>query len=244
VRRRITPLELLKGDPEQYETVKRLVAGLPRGERLIARTFRNFKAMQRNIEVFRTLVAKKFASESEGDQFGTLLAGAWSLQHNGEASLTRAREYFEKLVWTDCAPDKDDQDESQIVLRLLGHVVGLARQTGNRLDRTIGDLIHLFMLNKADSDGLDPSEAFNQLLRLGIRCSEDGRWVHVAERGEELTKVFEGTQWEKNWRSPLERLPKALRGMASFAQRSQKAVAIPVESLFLPDQEKEEESNG
>ena len=49
IARRITPLEVLRGDAEQFAVVTAGVEALPRGERLIARTMRHFKALANNI---------------------------------------------------------------------------------------------------------------------------------------------------------------------------------------------------
>jgi len=79
VARRITPLGMLGGDPEQWKVVSKQIEALPRGENLIARTMANFKALRRNIETFRVAVAEHFKNQPMDDQFGPLLAGACSL---------------------------------------------------------------------------------------------------------------------------------------------------------------------
>lgn len=53
IARRVTPLELLKGDAKQWPEVQAKINKLPRGETLIARTMNNFKALRANIQTFR-----------------------------------------------------------------------------------------------------------------------------------------------------------------------------------------------
>ena len=98
VARRITPLELLAGDPVQWKTVSKQIEALPRGESLIARTMANFKALRRSIETFRIAVADHFKNQPMGDQFGPLLAGACSLVSSGEITLEHARKFVDKRL--------------------------------------------------------------------------------------------------------------------------------------------------
>lgn len=98
VARRITPLELLAGDPVQWKTVSKQIEALPRGESLIARTMANFKALRRSIETFRVAVADHFKNQPMGDQFGPLLAGACSLVSSGEVTLEQARKFVDKRL--------------------------------------------------------------------------------------------------------------------------------------------------
>jgi len=239
IARRITPLELLKnGDPNQYKVIKPEIAALPRGEALIARTMKHFRALQHNIETFRVAVAEYFHDQPEGDQFGPLMAGAYSLVGTRQLTLDEAAAYIKKREWDEHQLTEDERDESQITLRLIGHVVRLTRPAG-ALERTVGELIQIALGNKPDED-VGMREAYEQLMRISIGVAKDGGHVFIAERSEELSKIFKGTQWERNWRDSFERLPQTARNIyRKFAGgRMQKSISIPLPALFSTEAEK------
>jgi putative DNA primase/helicase len=232
IARRVTPLEMLKGDAVQWPKVQALVNNLPRGEALIARTMRNFKALRANIKSFRRAIAEHFNDQPMGDQFGPLLAAACSLVSGQEVTLEQATIFVEKRNWEEHKLTAEDKDENQAISRLLAHVIRMARAEGPT-DRTIGELIQI-VAGREDPEHVNPHEADRQLRRIGVAVSQDGGHVYIAHKNGELEKVFKGTQWEKNWRDSFERVPGAQRNLDGvFASgRPQKCIAIPLPSLF------------
>jgi hypothetical protein len=171
----------------------------------------NFTALPRNIETFRVAVAEHFQNQPMGDQFGPLLAGACSLVSSGEVTLEQARKFVEKRDWEDHQLTVEDKDETQTVGRLLNHVVRMSRP-GGTVERTVGELIQVAVVAKSDHDNVSQDEASQQLTRIGIAVSQDGGYLYVAHKHAELEEVFRDTQWAKNWRDSLERVPEAQRG--------------------------------
>jgi hypothetical protein len=234
IARRVTPLEMLKGDPDQFTEVQAGINALPRGERLIARTLRNFKALRANIQTFRRAVAQHFNDQPMRDQFGPLLAGAYS-PFSGDEILEQAKTLVVNRDWDEHKLAAEDKDENQAVQRLLAHVVRMARETGPA-DRTIGELI--LTAARVEKGGLgcevSEEEAAHQLRRMGVLVSEDGGHVNIAHKSAQLEQVFKGTQWEKNWRDSFERVPGAQRNQkAKFASgKLQPCIAIPLPPLF------------
>jgi putative DNA primase/helicase len=232
IARRVTPLELMPGDTEQWKAIERRINELPRGEELIARTVRNFKSLLANIQTFRRAVAQHFNDQPMGDQFGPLLAGAYSLVYGGEVECEKAQTFVANRNWEEHKLTTEDRDENQAVQRLLAHVIRMARAEGPA-DRTIGELIQV-VAGKDDPDHVSPHEAERQLRRVGVALSQDGGFVFVAHKSAELEKVFKGTQWEKNWRDSFDRVPGAERNQQAVfaAGKPQKCIKIPLPSLF------------
>ena len=232
IARRVAPLEMLLGDPAQYATVDAAMNRLPKGESLIARTMRNFNALRNNIQTFRRAVSQKFNNQPMGDQFGPLLAGAYSLVASKEITAEQAKMFVEARNWEEHKLVSEDKDENQAVQRLLAHVIRMARPDGT-LDRSIGELVQGVAADRED-EGVGPREAHRQLKRVGIVISKDGGLVFVAHKNAELEKVFRDTQWAKNWRDSLNRIPGAERNAhATFASgRLQGCISIPLPGLF------------
>lgn len=148
------------------------------------------------------------------DQAGSLLAGAWALQHDAppndmdaEALITR----FEWL-WDDEPSDVAANDGEACLAHLLG---AAARQSGPRTP--VGDLV-----GRARFE--EPNSSADMALRAhGLRWLPDkgaeAKGVEargglaVAQRHPALNELFQGTAWRGGrWASALGRLPDAITG--------------------------------
>jgi hypothetical protein len=59
-------------DLGQWEKTQKVIAALPSGESLIARTMHNFATLRQNIETVVVAVAEKLKNQPEGDQPGPI----------------------------------------------------------------------------------------------------------------------------------------------------------------------------
>ena len=68
-------------------------------KRLISRTFSLINTIKKNIKVFSRLAGEKFDSQRLGDQYGALLAGAYSLMSSDLVDLQTAEQMIESVSW-------------------------------------------------------------------------------------------------------------------------------------------------
>ena len=69
------------------------------GRRLQARTVSLIPTIRASVRVFTKVAAERFDSQRLGDQYGTLLAGAWSLQSSQVVSAQQARQMIDQNDW-------------------------------------------------------------------------------------------------------------------------------------------------
>ncbi|MDO3620222.1 hypothetical protein Q3O98_03830 [Ralstonia pseudosolanacearum] len=93
---------------------------LPR--RLINRSLQLAQTTRKNIRTFVAVAARRFGSQREGDQYGTLLAGAWSLLSSELATAEDAATLIDSLDWSEHVEQGGD-DRFEALHTMLACVV-------------------------------------------------------------------------------------------------------------------------
>lgn len=206
--------------------------GLP--SRLLRRSLNMLPITLKNIRVFTDAAADRFGRQRDGDQIGTMLAGAWSLISTEVASRDEALELIDRYDWTEHR-EMSDSDESHKALTALmeAHI---------RIDRGIEvTVFELVMAAVGKSqDGLDMrSEMANSFLqRYGLKVHGD--MLQVSNTSVELKRLMSGTGFEADLRGALLRVPGATKGelgkdgrpkSVKFNGVSSKVVALPLKPI-------------
>jgi len=175
------------------------------GQQLMARTFAMLPTILESTETFTRAARKHFGSSRTGDQYGPLLAGAYSLI-DSEAPTPEAAELFlAQLQWNDDQQDHGPSDERNCLSKILQHPV--RAEAGDRsYTRTVGELIDICLGHKTDFD-VTVTPANSALLRLGIRVEKDDREICISNTAEGIRSILKATQWENCWPLTLARLP-------------------------------------
>jgi putative DNA primase/helicase len=196
--------------------------------RLIARTVSLIPVIRRSIVVCCRVAAVHFDSQALGDQYGTLLAGAWALQSSTVPSDADVQALIEATDWSSYRESTEIPDERRCLNRILQHQLRV--ETEDRvLTRSIGELVELIQ-SVNPLEPVSSRHAEELLSRHGLRIAEG--MLLVSNTAEAIGRILAETAWASSWSTILGRLPGAgphghpvrFRGAGSKAR----ACAIPL----------------
>ena len=211
------------------------------GHRMTLRSVQLIPVIRDSVAVFRRAAADRFDSQRTGDQYGTLLAGAWSLMNTRVATEADAYQLIDANNWAAYREDAEQPDEERCLQHILQHpirveVERIEVQTAkvfNRnmvVTRTIWELVEAVTAASESSD-VPPETAETHLGRIGVKV-EGGRLV-VSNTAKGLQRILGDTAWAHNWGTVLSRLPDAqkagvtrFRGIAGVSR----AVSLPIKA--------------
>jgi putative DNA primase/helicase len=208
------------------------------GQRMMLRMVQQIPIIRDSVAVFRRAAAERFDSQRQGDQYGTLLAGAWSLMNSRPATIEDAYQLIDGNNW-DAYKEQSEADEERCLQHILQHpmrielermevVGGKVFNRVNSTTRTVWELVEA-MNGSADTQEILPEAAEPHLGRLGIRVS--GGRLMVANTALGLQRILADTPWAHSWPTVLARLPGAEKaGKVRFKgmSNSSRAVSLPL----------------
>lgn len=213
-------LSKLKADPD-----------LP--ARLLRRSLDLLPVTVQNIEVFARAAAEKFGSQREGDQYGAMLAGAWSLVREAPATMDQARAMIDRYEWEEYLEGSETEESAKALGALMS---ALVRTTKG--DVSVYELVMRAIgyerTDSADSDFAftgSQKEAEAILRRHGMMTKPIDGVPHllVANTHMELERLLERTPYAADVKGQLLRVDGAQRhGTERFGGVSSRSVAIPV----------------
>lgn len=200
------------------------------GQRLLARTMANIPAIREAVRLFVPAAATFFKSQLQGDQLGTLLAGAWCLCHSGVPTADDIKQELSLCNWAPQQESTETPDERNCLNTILQLKV-LAEGGGSNHTRTILELAQIAAGRSSPMESVDPSEASDVLGRHGLRWDPDG--LAVSNVSKQLEYALRDTAWSSNWPAQLRRIPGAERTRPIYFKGigTHRAVRIPVGSL-------------
>ena len=203
------------------------------GHRLLLRSVRLIPVIRESAAVFRRAAADRFDSQRQGDQYGTLLAGAWSLYSVEVPTEAQALQLIDDNDWTPYREAAELPDELRCIQAILQHQIRVEGDRGAIYQRTISELVDL--ANPAAlvvSPEITATAAVAHLGRIGLKVDKGCVIVHNNAAG--LRKILSDTAWSHCWPTVIGRLrgaqklsPTRFQGLASTAR----AVSIPLELL-------------
>ena len=208
------------------------------GHRMLLRMVRQIPIIRDSVAVFRRAAAERFDSQREGDQYGTLLAGAWSLANSRPATIEDAYQLIDTNNW-DAYREQAEADEERCLQHILQHPMRIELEhtdvTGGKVfsrvstaTRTVWELVEA-MNGSSESKDLTADTAEPHLGRIGIRVMDD-RLV-IANTALGLQRILADTPWAHSWPTVLARLPGATKaGKVRFKgmSNSSRAVSVPL----------------
>ncbi len=204
------------------------------GRRLQARTVSLIPTIRASIRVFTRVAAERFDSQRLGDQYGTLLAGAWSLQSSQVVTTEQAQQLINGNNWEPYSQATEIPDERRCIQRILQHQV---RVEGEKtVTRSIGELVEIVM-HRQLMDGAVPRElAEGTLGRNGIKVDKDA--VIISNNAEAIAAILRDTPWSNCWPTVLTRLPGATKAGSIYfkgAGATSRAVRVPLDAVDRAD---------
>lgn len=222
---RIAHWEQLDRDLDRYITDET-------GRRLIARTVSLIPTIRQSVRVFTRVAAEHFDSQRLGDQYGTLLAGAWSLMSSQVATDAEARDMIQQNNWEPYSQTTEIPDEQRCIRRILQHQLRVETDDKS-VTRAIGELIEIAMHHQPDRD-VTASTARNTLERHGLMVDREAAQLVVSNTAEAIATILRDTQWTHSWGTLLSRLKGATKvGPTRFkgAGTLSRAVALQISEL-------------
>ena len=174
---------------------------------LIHRTITLIPMIRESVKVFVRVAADHFESQRLGDQYGTLLTGAWSLMSSNVPTEDEAKYLIESNDWTVYSQATEVPDERKCLDYMLQHQLRVEGD-GKTLTRTIGELIEVAAMMKNDFD-ISPTVAQSVLGRHGFKVDEKDRVVLVSNTAKAIKSILQDTSWGNSWSTMLKRLPGA-----------------------------------
>ncbi len=198
---------------------------LPR--RLINRSLRLAQTTRRNIRTFVAVAARRFGSQREGDQYGTLLAGAWSLLSSELATADDAATLIDSLDWSEHVEQGDD-DRFDALHTMLACVV--RTESG---DATILELLQRAKGEHIDGLSMGNLEAERVLGRYGISFGSER--LYVSNKSVVRDALMEKTKFHADLKGQLLRVPGAERvgsAMHFPGLGTSRCICIPLGSVL------------
>ena len=200
--------------------------------RLIARTVSLIPVIRQSVRVFSRAAAERFDSQRLGDQYGTLLAGAWSLMSSQVPTDQEARTLIDQNDWEPYSQSTEVPDERRCIQRILQHQVRVETEE-KTYTRTLGELVEIAALQAIDMD-VSSGKAQGTLGRHGLRVDQEAGLLQISNTAEALATILKDTSWSHSWATVLSRLPGATKaGAVRFkgAGAVSRAVALQIQGL-------------
>lgn len=191
--------------------------------RMLRRAIDMMPMVLQNIEVFTKVAAKKFGSQRDGDQYGTLVGGCWSLMKPDVATEDQARAFIDSFDWTEHAEQTDTDDSQNALGELTGsfiQVLGIKYTVHDLIKRTLGE--------EVEGSSLTGALAREELRRHGIRIIGDA--LVLSNSSSAIKKMLAGTPFATDPRSAFGRLP----GATNFGGKKLRFNGTPDRVTTLP----------
>ena len=204
------------------------------GHRLLLRMVRLIPVIRQSVAVFRRAAADRFDSQRQGDQYGTLLAGAWALQSSQVATEHEAYALIDSQDWQPYREASELPDEMRCIQLLLQAQLRVEGDRGNAYYRSVGELVELARPGAVERPGqvVTADAATAQLGRIGLRV--EGDQLLVSNTAEGIRRILADTAWAHSWPTVLGRLRGATRaGVTRFRGLGgvSRAVSVPLDLL-------------
>ncbi len=177
------------------------------GHRLLLRMVRQIPIIRDSVAVFRRAAAERFDSQRQGDQYGTLLAGAWSLMNSRPATIEDAYQLIDSNNW-DAYREQTEADEERCLQHILQHQLRVEGDRGSAYNRTIWELVELAR-GTATAMDISMATAEAHLGRLGLKV--EGDRIAISNTAKGMRRILDGTAWADCYATVLRRLPGATK---------------------------------
>jgi putative DNA primase/helicase len=199
--------------------------------RLLARTTALIPVIRQSVKIFTKAAAERFDSQRLGDQYGTLMAGAWSLHSSQVPTLGQARSLIDQNNWEPYSQATEVSDERRCLERILQHQVRV-EATDRTYTRTLGELVEIASHALLDAD-VTQRHALDTMGRYGLRVDDSEKLLYISNTADAIATILRDTPWSHSWATVLCRLHGATKaGVTRF--RGAGAVSRAV-SLRLGD---------
>lgn len=239
---RLTKLSLLKpADDDQDSTtwakIKEALYLLGRDRsmpgRLLRRAIDMLPVIQQNVTVFVDVAARHFGTQRMGDQYGTMLAGAWSLTNSKVATEADAQAMIDAYSWDEFIDGVEVDDSDKALQAILEAKLSYK---GDHI--SIGSVILVASGRSVGGLTLEPDVAARILQETGMKIMDKS--LVFRNNSTALKALVSGTRFETDLKGQLLRI----KG-ASVTKKSvrfgaggnvQRGVAVPLAPILGEDE--------
>jgi Uncharacterized protein conserved in bacteria len=218
-----------KDAAETWKRIKDALYAIKRdpeiGRRLLRRSLDLLPVTRANIDLFAEVAAQRFGSQRDGDQYGTLLAGAWSLISTQLATREEVEQMIDQYDWSEHLENADLDDSVRAYASLMEAHVKL--QGGVIV--TVYELCRMALGYEVEGVQMQASSADAVLQRYGMRV-RDGRLL-VSNTSDQPKHLMQGTPFSADLRGVLLRYPGADRygdRTQRFNGQTSKCISLPL----------------
>lgn len=194
---RFTLLQLKRnssGNAEKFEKLNALVVSLTEeyGDQLRARIFKNAAKIKDSAKILQKIVALKLNARL-GQQYGTLLAGYWSLSSDEVITQEQAQALVSSVELYNARKTMDRSDEVECLNHLLDYV--LQTETGGeRVEASIREMIYKYKNYDPSKDPFNVGPKFlDSLERIGISIKDSDLRIHL--NNVNIKNIYKQSQW-------------------------------------------------
>lgn len=202
--------------------------------RLVRRSIQLLPITVQNIEVFAKVASDKFGSQREGDQFGALLAGAWSLVKSTVATPDQAKEMINRYDWTEYLENSETEESAKALNTLLEQLIRTPKGDVSVYELIMRGAGHegegAYDGSQKDADAI--LRRHGMMIQWSSSDASDAMFL-VAHNNSALDGLIEGTPYSTDLKSQLGRVPGAIKaGPARFNGSLSRAVGIPMTHIL------------
>jgi putative DNA primase/helicase len=202
------------------------------GRMLLARTLKQVPAIRKNAKTIAAALARRFGQRF-GDQYGTLLAGSWTLEPNGggELTLDQAREWIDGMEWDSREVDSNDADE----VKCLNHILQFLMPVAGGRRVSVLEMVQLTLRGVKRLEDKGDEEIASVLGRYGIKVFDDA--IAISNSSTNLQAVLRDTPWSGGaYRQALKRVDGATGSSGTIrfpGCGATRATLVPLDSLKI-----------
>lgn len=198
--------------------------------RLVRRSLKLLPVTLRNIVTFSEAAAIKFGSQRDGDQYGTLLAGAWSMISSEPVTLEEATGLIDSYDWSEHREQNEIDEGERALAALMGALVRIGST-----EVSVNEIIRAAYGLETEGLTLGQAAAEAQLQRHGMRI--DGKKLVLSNTSDQLRALVAGTPFEADLRGVLLRVRGAERydKPVKFNGVTTRAITLPIEGIITDD---------
>lgn len=167
--------------------------------RLFKRSIDLFPVIKANIEIFSNVAANmpQFGSQRKGDQYGTLLAGCWSLLSDKQITPEQAKDFINRYDWSEYQ-EGTEIEESE---KALGFLLERKIRTEKGGEYSLYELIK--KATTPDGGGLFAFEHESKatIERYGM-ILHDGL-LYISNTSDNAAALFKNSVYESGWKDQL-----------------------------------------
>lgn len=197
--------------------------------RMLRRAINMLPVIHQNIAVFITVAAAKFGTQRLGDQYGTLLAGAWSMCFSEPVTPEQAAAMIDRYEWAEFT-EGGEVDDSEKALRAI--LEAKIMHKGDAI--SVGSIITLANDGIVEGLTLEASIAKRLMRDNGMNFSK-GHLV-FQNGSKALTKMVADTPFAADLSGQLLRVPNAKKFTGCrFGSTMSRAIGIPLAQVVHPN---------